>query len=192
MAEDQVIEIENDDDQSTIEADDTTASQNESISDDDTNTEHKNKSNWKKMADKLKAAEKALANKDRELDEVKTWANSLYDDEAQMPFTKKEAIQEKESNETLDDVVTFYQKYPEALELKDEILETMKEFWCDRNRAWKFVKSEIPETSKTKKDFNLWTKAPTIKKQLKDVSPEEALNLSKEQQSEWRKLKGWE
>jgi hypothetical protein len=68
----------------------------------------------------------------------------------------------------------------------------MKEFWCDRNRAWKFVKSEIPETSKTKKDFNLWTKAPTIRKQLKDVSPEEALNLSKEQQSEWRKLKGWE
>lgn len=192
MAGEQELEIEMDADQSTNESNGTEDSQNDDTSGEDTTSEHKNKSNWKKMAEKLKATEKALANKDRELEEVKTWANSLYEDEAQKPFTKKEAIQEKVSNETLDDVVTFYQKYPEALELKDEILATMKEFWCDRNKAWKYVKSDIPETSKTKKDFNLWTKTPPVKKQLKDLDAEEALKLSKAEQSEWRKLNGWE
>lgn len=190
--ENEELEIETDGEQSTNEADDTTASQNEDVSDDDTQSEQKNKSNWKKMSEKLKATERALLNKDKELEELKNWANSLYDEEDQKPFTKKEATQEKQSNESLDDVVTFYQKYPEALEYKDEILDAMKEFWCDRNKAWKFVKSDIPETSKTKKDFNLWTKAPTIKKQLKDIDAEEALKLPKDQQREWRKLHWWE
>ena len=61
----------------------------------------------------------------------------------------------------------------------------------DLEDAWTFVKSKLPPESKTKKDFDLSNKTPTPKKDLKDISPEESVNLSKEDRSKWRKLHGW-
>lgn len=161
---------------------------NDTESDENTTPEQKNKSNWKKMAEKLKTLEKTLADERAEKEELKKWANSLYENPEDQPFTKKEATQERQLNESLDDVVTFYQKNPDALEHKDLIIQAMNDFKCDRNKAWKFVKSDIPEESKTKKDFEINKSKPNLKKDLKDVSAEDALQLSKADQTAWRKL----
>lgn len=164
---------------------------NDTESDENTTPEQKNKSNWKKMAEKLKTLEKTLADERAEKEELKKWANSLYENPEDQPFTKKEATQQIQLNESLDDVVTFYQKNPEALEHKDLIIQAMNDFKCDRNKAWKFVKSDMPEESKTKKDFDLQKWKPNLKKDLSKITAEESLDLSKEERSQWRKLNWW-
>ena len=58
----------------------------------------------------------------------------------------------------------------------------------DLEDAWDFVKAKLPPESKTKRDFDLGQKSTQIKKNLQDVTPDEALNLSKEQKREWRKI----
>ncbi len=147
---------------------------------------NKNKSNFKKIS----SENKRLRQENAELLKLKEWANSLYDNEDEKPFRKEEVEKEALNNETLDDVVTFYQKNAEALEYKDEILQTMQEYGIDRTRAWKLVKSDIPEESKTKRLFSANNKTPAVKKNLADYTPDEALKLTKEQKREWRQLKG--
>lgn len=107
---------------------DTDSQKTENSSGDDTSSEQKNKSNWKELSKAKKDLERRLQEKDQELETIKNWANSLYESEEEKPFTKKEAKEEKQNTETLDDVVTFYQKNEEALDYKDEIVETMTEF----------------------------------------------------------------
>lgn len=158
----------------------------------DTQPEQKNKSNFKKLAQAKKELEKELREKDREIEALKEWANSLYDETQEKPFSKKEAQEEKQTNESLDDVFVFYNKNPEAMDFKDEILEAMRDYKCDRNKAWKIVRADLPEESRTKKEFSTAKKTTTTKKALTEYSPEEALKLSKEEQSQWRKAVGWE
>jgi len=57
----------------------------------------------------------------------------------------------------------------------------------DREKAWKFVKMDIPVESVSKTDFDI-KQREVSSKNLKDVSPEEALNLPKDKKREWRKL----
>jgi hypothetical protein len=52
--------------------------------------------------------------------------------------------------------------------------------------AWTYVKAKLPPESKTKKTFDVSSKAPSAPKDLKKVSAEYALKLSKEDQKKWR------
>lgn len=166
-------------------------SENNIESEENTTPEQKNKSNWKKLSSELKEARKIIASKDKEINEIKEWANTLYDNEADRPFTQKEIIEEQKTNESLDDIVTFYQKNTEALEYKAEILNNMKEYWMDREKAWKFVKMDITPESTTRKDFSLWKWVTNVKKDLKKVELKDTLSLTPNERKEWRKIHMW-
>lgn len=172
------------------------SSKNDSTGD-DTNPEQKNKSNWKNLSKKAKDLEKKLELKDKEnlslkseLEQVKEWANSLYWDWEEKPFTKKEAkeaLQDITSRESPESVFIFYQKNPEAIEHSDEILDTMKEYKVDRDKAWKIVKVDIPVESKSKNDFNLSSKTPKLPKDLTKVRIEDTKDMTPQQRADWRK-----
>lgn len=171
---------------------------------DDTNPEHKNKSNWKNLSKakkdlerKLSEKDKVLAEKDKvidsyksEVEQLKEWANSLYWDWEEKPFTKKEAkeaLEDVTSRESPEDVFIFYQKNAEAIEYKDEIVQTMKDYKVDRDKAWKIVKVDIPVESKSKNDFNLSSKTPKLPKDLTKVKIEDTKDWTPKERSEWRK-----
>jgi hypothetical protein len=57
----------------------------------------------------------------------------------------------------------------------------------DREKAWKFVKMDLPTESESRTDFDI-KQREVSSKNLKDISPDEALNLPKDKKREWRKL----
>lgn len=61
----------------------------------------------------------------------------------------------------------------------------------DFKAAWKFVKSDLPPESVSKKDFDLNGKPPSKTVDLKKVSEADSVNLSKEDRSKWRKMHGY-
>ena len=192
MTEQNQEEFELDEEQELPESDVDDDSTKEDNIGEDTTPKQKNKSNWKKVTSELKELKKALAQERAEKEELKEWANALYEDENEKPFKKKEEPKQPEFTESPWKILAFFQKNPDAVDYEDEITEAMNKFDCDRDKAWKFVKLDIPQESKTKKDFNISWKSAPIKKDLSKVSAEEALELSKEDQAKWRKLNWWE
>lgn len=193
-----------DQDEATSESDDTTDSQNDDVSDDDTSDERKNTSNWKKMTEAKKQLarelqaereEKAVLN--GELQKLKEWANSLYEDETQKPFTKKEEVVVENATSKLEQKI-FLLENKEAKEHLDEIHSYQESFYkkhgvmLDLDDSWEVVKAKLPPESKSKKDFDTSTKATKLPKDLTKVSAEDALTLPKEEQARWRKANGWE
>lgn len=189
MEQENGVEVELDT-QETTEQDEATenASQDE---EEDTTSWQKNKSNWKKMAETKKALEKDLKEAREELIRVKEWANSLYENEEEKPFNKKEEVISEDKISKLEKKI-FLSDNKEAKEYLEDIEAVQAKYWMDLEDAWAFVKAKLPPESKTKKDFDLGQKSAPVKKKLADISPEEALKLPREQQREWRKLQGWE
>lgn len=192
-------ELELDGEQVDSESEVDTDSQNDIDSEDDTDSERKkNSSNWKKMSEAKKAAEIELR-KEREekaqikaeLQKLQDWANSLYEDENQKPFTKKEEKKIDDQAERLEKKI-FLIENKEAKEYLDDIDAVRAKYNMDFEDAWTFVKSKLPPESKSKKDFDLSNKTPKIQKDITKLSPEEALKLSKEEQAKWRKANGWQ
>ena len=190
-------EIDLDQDDSSSESDDTTDSQNGDVSDDDTSDERKNTSNWKKMneakkelARELKSEREEKVQLQSELAKLKDWANSLYEDESQKPFTEKEETILDDKAEKLEQKI-FLLENKEAKDHIDEIKSTKAKYNMDFDEAWIFVQAKLPSESKSKKDFETTSRSSRIPKDLSKVSDEEALSLSREQQREWRKLKGY-
>ena len=190
-------EIDLDQDDSSSESDDTTDSKNDDVSDDNTSDERKNTSNWKKMneakkelARELKSEREEKIQLQSELAKLKDWANSLYEDESQKPFTKKEETILDDKAEKLEQKI-FLLENKEAKDHIDEIKSTKAKYNMDFDEAWTFVQAKLPAESKSKKDFETTSRSSRIPKDLSKVSDEEALSLSREQQREWRKLKGY-
>lgn len=197
MAEQSEEEIDLDQDDSSSESDDTTDSKNDDVSDDNTSDERKNTSNWKKMneakkelARELKSEREEKVQLQSELAKLKDWANSLYEDESQKPFTKKEETILDDKAEKLEQKI-FLLENKEAKDHIDEIKSTKAKYNMDFDEAWTFVQAKLPAESKSKKDFETTSRSSRIPKDLSKVSDEEALSLSREQQREWRKLKGY-
>jgi len=197
MAEQSEEEIDLDQDDSSSESDDTTDSKNDDVSDDNTSDERKNTSNWKKMneakkelARELKSEREEKVQLQSELAELKDWANSLYEDESQKPFTKKEETILDDKAEKLEQKI-FLLENKEAKDHIDEIKSTKAKYNMDFDEAWTFVQAKLPPESKSKKDFETTSRSARTPKDLSKVSDEEALSLSREQQREWRKLKGY-
>lgn len=175
-----------------------TSSENEVDSDDDTTDERKNQSNWKKMSETKKALERDLrsereekAQLTSELKELKDWANSLYEDDTQKPFTKKEEQVVDSKADKLESKI-FLLENKEAKEHMDDIQTVRAKYNMDFDEAWTLVQAKLPPESKTKKDFDVARQTPRLPKDLTKISPEDALSLSKEDQTKWRKANSWE
>lgn len=192
-------ELELDGEQVTSESDDAFDSQNDGISADNTDVERKNTSNWKKLSETKKQLERELRGKDEELSvykaelqKVQEWANSLYEDPEKRPFVKKEEKPQEDDKFARLEEKLFLSENKEAKEHLDDIHAAVKKYGMDFETAWTFVKSTIPQESRTKKDFDVGSKEPKLPKDLTKVSPEDALNLPKEVRAQWRKANGWE
>lgn len=142
----------------------------------------KNKSNFNNLYKKTKELEKLLESKEEEL-ASKTASLKEWED------LNPEIKEDKKNNEEVDNlkVSIFTIKNPESEPHLTEIQKVMKDYNIDIDKAWKLVKIDLPEESKTKTDFDIW-KNNISKKDLKNVTPEEALKLPKDKQREWRKL----
>jgi len=142
----------------------------------------KNKSNFNSLYKKTKELETSLTDKEKELEaanaELEEWRNLNPDVEEERQENKKVSNLE---------LSIFALKNPEAEPHLEAIKETMKEYSCNEAKAWKLVKVDLPEESKTTTDFNVW-KGKISTKDLSKVSPEDALKLSPEKQREWRKI----
>lgn len=145
----------------------------------------------KQLARELQAEREEKVQLQSELQKLKEWANSLYEDESQKPFTKKEEAVLDDKAEKLEQKI-FLIENKEAKEHIDEIQSARKKYNMDFDEAWTFIKAKLPPESKSKKDFDTSTKSTKLPKDLSKVSAEDALNLPKEEQRKWRKLNGWE
>jgi len=147
------------------------------------NSQDKNKSNFKALYKSNKEKERLITEQTQRLEQ-------LEEELSQWRELNPEVVETLNSKEDINSVKEeiFTIKNPEAAEHIDDIRKAMKNYNMDINTAWKFVKIDIPQESKTKNDFSV---GKTANKKITDftqISPEDALNLSKEDQSKWRKI----
>lgn len=148
----------------------------------ETTPNKKNKSNFNSLYKKAMKLETSLTARDKELADAKAeleeWRN-----------LNPEQEEENQSNKEVDSLKLSIDllKTPEAEPHLKEVQATMKEYGCNFNKAWKLVKVDLPEESKSTTEFNIWKNVINTK-DLSKVSPEDALKLSPEKQREWRKI----
>lgn len=156
--------------------------ENESGEEENKTSAKKNNSNFKALYKSNKEKETLLAERESELEEareeLKQW-RELNPDTVEDLNSKKDIDSMKEE--------IFTTKNPDAEPHLKEIRKTMLDYNMDLKTAWKFVKMDMPEESKSNSEFNIWKNAISTK-DLSKVSPEDALNLSPEKQREWRKI----
>lgn len=144
----------------------------------------KNNSNFKALYKSNKEKEALLAQKDDELEQVKA---ELEEWRRLNPDTAEDLGSKKDIDSMKEEIFTT--KYPDAEPHLKEIRKTMLKYSMDLKEAWKFVKIDIPEESKTKNDFSIWKNKPATKIDLSKVEFKDIFtDLTKEQRSEWRKL----
>lgn len=145
----------------------------------------KNKSNFSNLYKKAKELESSLSEKDRLLAEKEEELEALRNSDP-------DAVEEIKKGKEVDDLrfSIFTLENPDAKPHLDAIKAIMKEYGIDNTKAWKLVKMDLPEESRTKTDFSIW-KTSFSTKDLSKVSPEDALKLSPEKQREWRAINLW-
>lgn len=167
---------------------------------DDQESERKNTSNWKKMSEALKTERAENAKSRQEVAELKAelkktqeWANDLYENAEEKPFTKKEAAvaqQVDESASKLEEKI-FLLENKDAKEHIEDIRAARGKFKMDFDDAWTYVKAKLPAESKSSRDFEISKRKAEIPKDLKKVSAEDALKLPRDVQKQWRKANGY-
>lgn len=116
----------------------------------ETTPNKKNKSNFNSLYKKAKELETSLTAKDKELADAKAeleeWRN-----------LNPEQEEENQSNKQVDDLKLSINllKTPDAEPHLEEIQNTMKEYGCDFKKAWKLVKVDLPEESKSTTEFSI-------------------------------------
>lgn len=121
----------------------------ESDTDDNESESKKSTSNFKALYKSNKEKEKMIAQKDEELssalEELKQWRELNAG-------TANEIDKSKDVDSIKEEVFTL--KNPDAEPYIKEIRATMSKYGMSHNDAWKFVKSDIPAESRSKKDFD--------------------------------------
>lgn len=182
MSQDTELELDLDGDESTNEPD--TSSTEIVIEEDDDNTSSqetkKNESNFKALYKSNKEKEKALAEKEaliaQQARELEEWRNLNPDYQPQ-----------GEDKTAKMEVKIFGLENPDAKEHLDSVRATALEYGLPLEKAWKIVKADLPIESKSVNDFDFKSAPIRVKKSIKDITPEEALKLPKEQRAKWRK-----
>lgn len=146
----------------------------------------KNNSNFKALYKSNKEKEQLLAEKNSELEKVRAeldeWRNLN-------PDTVEELDSKKDISSVKEEI--FSMKNPEAETHMTDIRKTMSEYGMDINKAWKFVKMDIPEESKTTKEFSVWKTALPKTTDFTKISDSDSLNLSPTDRAKWRKANWW-
>lgn len=155
----------------------------------------KNKSNFKKLSESLKAerAEKTrLAQEKADLEEeLNAWRS-------ENPDIIKETLSKKETK-WIDksELAMFIAINPDAREHLSAIKEFGDEFGIKLDteealaKAWKRVKATIPQESTTEKDFDIKSRGQNKKVDLSKVTMDEIYEegaYTPEQRREWRKI----
>ena len=154
----------------------------------------KNKSNFKKLSEALKAerAEKARLAEEKEAmeEELNAW-RSENPDIVKETLTKKETKWVDKSelalfismNQDARDHLDAIKEFAEELGIKLDNEETL-------SKVWKRLKPTIPKESQTEKDFDIKSKWPAKKVDLSKVTFEEiySWDFTAEQKREWRSL----
>lgn len=144
----------------------------------------RNKSNFKQLAQALKAerAEKAeLARAKAEMEEELNAWRSENPDLVTQTLTKKSWASDKW------ELALFLVTNPEAKEHLKEVQEFANDTGYDLEKAWKYVKPTIQVESKTEKDFEIkWKSSKSV--DLTKITLEETADLTPAQRSEWRKI----
>lgn len=164
--------------------------------DTDNNQSEKNSSNWKKMSETKKALERDLRLEREEksalkadLAKLQEWANSLYEDDSQKPFSKKEEAVISDKADLLEKKI-FLMENREAKEHMELVDAARSKYKMDFDDAWDFVKAKLPKESISKTSFD--TKGKTsVAKDYTKVSFEDSASLSPVERREWRKANGW-
>ena len=176
MSEENELEIDLDQDDTSNEPD--TSSTEIDIEEDDDNTssqKSKNESNFKALYKSNKEKEKALAEKDaliaRQSRELEAWQSE-----------NPEIVRDSFSNDKQSQMEAkiFGLENPESKEHLANVQATALEYGLPLDKAWKIVKAELPIESKSTSEFDFKSAPVRTKKSIKDISPEEALKLSKE------------
>lgn len=163
----------------------------------DTNQSERNSSNWKKMSETKKALERDLrlereekASLKADLAKLQEWANSLYEDDSQKPFSKKEEAVISDKADLLEKKI-FLMENKEAKEHMELVEATRNKYKMDFDDAWDFVKAKLPKESTTSVSFEVKGKSPSSKKDYTKVSFEDSASLTPSERREWRKANGW-
>lgn len=159
--------------------------------DNDSQTKDKqNKSNWKKVTEKLKQKDAIideLSNKTKELEESVRY---LAQQTASLQSNGDYSEDTVRLNRMEQDL--FLSKNPDASQHFVKITETQNKFyWMTLEDAWKFVKADLQpksQESKSSNDFDFISETIKVKKTLAEVTPEEALKLPKDELYKWQKL----
>lgn len=166
--------------------DETVTEESESEENNDSDTKKSNSSNFKALSKSKRELERKLATKDEELaraqEELRQWRELNTD-------TAKDLDKAKDVDSIKEEIFTL--KNPDAEPYLKEIRATMVEFNTDYAKAWKFVKSDIPAESKSKRDFELSNHTPKKQVDISKVSEADSVDLSKEDRAKWRKLNGY-
>lgn len=144
----------------------------------------KNESNFKALYKSNKEKERILAEKERliaeQTRELEEWRN-LNPEYAPVVSNKQDELEIK----------VFKLENPESKEHLDTIKKTALEYNIPFDKAWKIVKAELPEKSKSNDDFDFKSEPIRVKKTLAEITPEQALKLPKEQLAKWQILHGY-
>ena len=153
----------------------------------DTSAKKSNQSNFKALYKSNKEKEALLAQKEQELKEAR-------EELEQWRELNPETVEDLKANNDISSVKEeiFVLKNKEAEPHIAKIREAQTKYNMDIDTAWKFVKMDIPQESKSSQDFSVGKTAVTKNTDFTKISPEDALELSKEDQSKWRKANGWE
>lgn len=148
----------------------------------ETTPNKKNKSNFNSLYKKAKELESSLSEKDRLIAEKE----AELEEWRKLNPSIEEWKQNNKKSENLE-LKIFWLENPDAKPYLEDIKNIMKEYNISSEKAWKLVKIDLPEESKSKTDFNIW-KTTVFSKDLSKVSAEDALKLTPEKQREWRKI----
>lgn len=152
--------------QDTIENLDEDISTDEDIVEDtETSQNSKNTSNFKKLNKSYKWAIAKIKELEQKIQET-SWAGK--------------------------DLRLYFLENPEAKEHKEQLLATLEQYPdMDVEDALLLAKQKTPQPSQDKNDFDLTGKTPSKKKDLSELSEEEALQLDNKTYLEWTMLKQW-
>lgn len=165
-------------DNGSVSDDETIETGDDETPDDSQDASKKNKSNWKKVSEKAKQADRL----ERELAEAK---QALQEWEDLNPDIAKD----KAENSRIDKMETrlFFAENPDAkehMEKIDTVIANSKGS-LSRDDVWELIKPSIPKESESKSNFSTKSPPSNSKKNFMDSTEEEALKLSKEQYAKW-------
>lgn len=186
-------ELEVDLDQVDVTNEPDTSSQEIDVEEGDDNTtsqKTKNESNFKALYKSNKEKERDLLEKEKKMEEMGLRMKEQAKELEEWRWLNPDVVASSREVKKLEEIESklFVIDNPNSKAHINQVKETASQFNVPLEMAWKIVKADLPSESKTSDDFDLTTAPVRVKKSLKDITPEEALKLPRDQMAKWQKL----